>query len=282
MIEPIAIGCAAAGAGLAVTAGARALSGGRRERHRRRTSPGMPPALSSISAALPMTAQARRQAERSLARSGLRVPPEALAGARLLSFAAGAAIGALAAAFAGGGLIAAAAVFMLGCAAGAVAPQAYLLSHRRRWRDDIERDLPNALDLLTICVQAGGTFEAGLRTVAFRMEGPLADAFGEVVKASAFMPTTAALKRFADNAQVRSLTVFAASLMQAEDAGIQLAGVLRSQAASVRAQRRIALEQKINLLPLKMTFPLVIILASLLLMLLAPMVTILLEGLSAL
>lgn len=235
----------------------------------------------ALTRVIPQTARSREDAERALARCGIRVSPIGLWGARIACLAAGLVAGLFIGQAAGGTVVARAASIALGVAAGAVAPQLYLLYRRGRWRDDIERELPNALDLLCVCVQAGSTFEYGVRTVSTRTTGALADALAEVVQASAFMPTTQALKRLADNAEIPSLTVFVASLIEAEQRGIQLVGVLKAQAASVRAQRRLALEEQINKLPLKMTFPLLFIFSSLLLILLTPALLEVLQGLTS-
>lgn len=237
--------------------------------------------MASMTRSLPQTARSLSEAEQDLARCGLRMSPSGLLGARIVSAAAGLLVGVALSATVASSLPERAAAIVLGLAAGLVAPQLYLLRRRRQWRDEIDRELPNALDLLTICVQAGSTFDSGIRTVTARTQGALSDALSEVVQASAFMPTTQALRRLAENAEVRSLTIFVASLMQAEASGIQLSEVLRTQAASVRAQRRLALEEKINELPLKMTFPLIFIFSSLLIMLLAPVVTTLFAGLTS-
>ncbi len=279
MLELSLIVLVSVAAGLAVFALTARLSGARGRRRSGRRVRARDLTL-AISQAIPQTARSRTDSERALARAGVRVSPASLWGARVACLAAGLAAGAVVASAPGATFAQRVACLVLGVAIGAVAPQAYLLRRRSLWRDEIERELPGALDLLTICVQAGATFESGLRTVANRSQGALADALSEVVQASAFMPTTQALSRLASTAGVRSLTVFVASLAQAERAGIQLVDVLRSQADSVRAQRRLALEEQINQLPLKMTFPLVLIFASLVLLLMSPVVAELFAGLT--
>lgn len=280
MIEIIAILVAALGAGLLVASLASRASGARATR---RSSRHVRAAdiMTSMAKGLPQTTRSLSEAERDLARCGIRMSPSGLLGARIVSIALGIALGLALSSVLASSLVERLAALALGIAAGLVAPQLYLLHRRQRWREEIERELPGALDLLTICVQAGSTFESGIRTVCARTQGALSDAFAEVVQSSAFMPTTQALKRLADNAEVQSLTIFVASLIQAEASGIQLTEVLRTQAASVRAQRRLALEEKINQLPLKMTFPLVFIFSSLLIMLLAPVVSTLFAGLTS-
>lgn len=54
---------------------------------------------------------------------------------------------------------------------GYILPEIYLLQKRREWRGDIERELPNALDLMSITMAAGSTFDDAVRTVAENSEG---------------------------------------------------------------------------------------------------------------
>ena len=140
----------------------------------------------------------------------------------------------------------------------------------QRWREDIDRELPNALDLLCIIVTAGGTLDFGVRTVAEKTTGTLADALAEAVEAARFVPMTTALRRLADNADVRSLSVFVTALDQAEESGMAIADLLRRQADSARLARRQAIEERINQVPLKMTFPMALIFMATLLVVLVP------------
>lgn len=226
--------------------------------------------VAALTHVLPQTAESEDESERLLARAGVRMAPSALWATRIVSVATGIILGLALAVLGGAGAIALLAGPVLGGLLGAMLPEVYLVHERSKWRDEIDRELPNALDLLCICVQAGTTFDKGLRTVAQRTEGALAEALRDVVAASRFQPTTQALKRLADNAEVTSLTMFVASLIQAEQSGMALTEVLTSQADSVRTQRRLRVEERINKLPVRMTFPCVLIFASMLVITLAP------------
>lgn len=256
--------------GALVTLGLERASGVERRRRRARRHVDAARVVSTLTGLLPQSAESEEESERALARSGVRMAPAALWATRIIGVATGILLGLGLAVAGGAGAVAIVAAPVLGGLLGALMPQLYLARQRARWRDDIDRELPNALDLLCICVQAGTTFDAGLRTVSQRTEGALADALRDVVAASQFQPTTEALKRLADNAEVTSLTMFVASLIQAEQSGMALTEVLRSQAESVRTQRRLAIEEKINKLPVRMTFPCVLIFASMIVITLAP------------
>lgn len=227
--------------------------------------------LRAVSRVAPQTVESREESELALARAGIRMTPAELWSARLVCAAATMALAFALSRAAGADWIGS----LLACAAGVLvgflSPQLYLLLARRKWQDDIERQLPGALDLLCLTVMAGSTFEAGVRTVSVRTTGTLADALKQVVAASKFSSMTAALGTLADNAGVKTLTIFVASLKQAEDSGMAVADILRSQAESIRATRRLQVEEQINKLPMKMTFPIMLIFMSFMLMILAPL-----------
>lgn len=226
-------------------------------------------ALDAISRLMPQTEASERESARSLARAGMRVAPSALWAARLACAAAGILLG-FALGTASRSVVALVAGPTLGCVLGALAPQLWLVRRRNAWREDIDRELPNALDLLCIIVTAGGTLDFGVRTVAEKTPGTLADALAEAVEAARFVPMTTALRRLADNADVRSLSVFVTALDQAEESGMAIADVLRSQADSARLARRQAIEERINRVALKMTFPMALIFMATLLVVLVP------------
>lgn len=258
-----------ASAGCLVTYALRRLSGleGARRRRRSRRSPAE--AIESLASVVPQSESSAEAAQNALARSGIKMAPEALWALRLASAAALCAAG-LALGMATGRLAAVAAGPVLGLVIGAGLPQLVMAARRRSWRENIDRELPNALDLMCVSMKAGSTFGAALRTVAARTDGDLADGLADVVVASEFQAPTAALKRFADNAGVQSLTLFCASIAQAERSGMALADVLESQARSVRTQRRLKIEEEINKLPVKMTMPCMLIFTSMLIIVLAP------------
>lgn len=144
---------------------------------------------------------------------------------------------------------------VLGLIVGWMIPQLLLFEKRAKWRANIERELPNTLDLMAVSMSAGTTFEDAVRSVAENSEGDLAEGLRDVVANSRFMDITDALKIFADNANVQPLTIFVASLIQARRTGAQFVEVLENQARTVRTYRRQKLEEEINKLPVKMLFP---------------------------
>lgn len=220
---------------------------------------------------VPMSEKVADATRDMLSRSGVTMPAASFWAIRVASLSAGIAAGLVALPFIGGvqGIAAAAA-----CAvAGLAAPQAWLLARRAEWRDELDRQLPDALDLMAICISAGSSFEGALAAVGTRMDGAIAAAFARVAKEAAYSSRSEALLGLAERAQVNSITFFAASLVQAERAGSSLVEIIRMQAQSVRTERRLKVDDITNKLSTKMLFPmLLLMLPSIIMLMLAPMI----------
>lgn len=248
--------------GVSATARLRAWLRRREEASRRSASPSD---LSGAGAAiantvldlLPASRETQEQQLQALRRTGMRMGAAQFWALQILCVAAGLVLGAMASGTLLSGSSGAGWALLAGPALGWLLPQVYLLSRRKRWRDEIERQLPNALDLMAISVAAGTTLESAVRTVAETTDGALAEGLADVVAQARFGDLTDALKAFADNAGVQPLTIFTASLIQARNQGLPLADILRLQADSVREMRRMRLEELINKLPVKIIFPIV-------------------------
>ena len=203
-------------------------------------------------------AMSREQEERqreAIMRSGLKVSALMFWASKVICVAVGIMVGVLIGTKLEG--LATVASAGLGGMAGYILPELYLLQKRREWRGDIERALPNALDLMSISMAAGSTFDDAVRTVAENSEGALAEGFRDVLANARFMDITDALKQFADNAGVQPLTIFVASLIQARQTGAQFVEVLENQAQTVRTYRRQKLEEEINKIGTKMLIPII-------------------------
>lgn len=203
-------------------------------------------------------AMSREQEERqreALMRSGLKISALMFWASKIICVAVGIMVGVLIGTKLSG--LATIAAGGLGGMVGYILPELYLLQKRREWRNNIERELPNALDLMSISMAAGSTFDDAVRTVAENSEGALAEGFRDVLANARFMDITDALKQFADNACVQPLTIFVASLIQARQTGAQFVEVLENQAQTVRTYRRQKLEEEINKIGTKMLIPII-------------------------
>jgi len=136
----------------------------------------------------------------------------------------------------------------------------------------ITRTLPDALDLLTISVEAGLGFDMALQKVVEKLKGPLPQEFGRALYEMRLgKPRREALKDMAERTQNPDLMQFISSLVQADKLGVSIGNVLRVQADQMRLKRRQRAEQQAQKAPLKMSFVLVFfVLPALLTVLLGP------------
>jgi tight adherence protein C len=147
---------------------------------------------------------------------------------------------------------------------GFVAPTAILDRLAESRRDRIRRGVPDALDLLVVCVEAGVSLDASILRVSRDMAGihpELAFELGQVVrKVSAGMPRERALQQLPTRTGVEELRTLVASLIQCERLGSSIARVLRINAETLRLRRKQAIEKKAAEAALKMMAPLALFL----------------------
>lgn len=138
--------------------------------------------------------------------------------------------------------------------------------------DLIRKELPDALDLLTISVEAGLAFDAALSQVARNSTGPLADEFFRVLQEMQIgMGRTEAMRALGERTDVEELRTFVTAMVQADAFGIPIANVLRVQAREMRIKRSQRAEEKAQKVPVKILFPLIFcILPSLFIVVLGP------------
>lgn len=135
---------------------------------------------------------------------------------------------------------------------GFMAPNFWLSGRIRQRRSQIQAALPDALDMLTICVEAGLAFESALQRVSNQWSGPLSQEFGRVVAEMRLgVPRPQALRRLAQRCDVADVSSFVAVLVQADSMGTSIAQVLRSQAGQIRTLRRQRAEERANQAPIK-------------------------------
>jgi len=122
----------------------------------------------------------------------------------------------------------------------------------------IRRELPDAIDLLTISVEAGLAFDAALAQVARSSDGPLSkELFRVLQEMNLGTGRLPALRALADRTDVEELRTFVAAVVQADTFGIPIAGVLRVQAREMRVKRSQRAEEKAQQVPVKILFPLI-------------------------
>ncbi len=159
-----------------------------------------------------------------------------------------------------------------GGAFGYYAPVGWLSSKIRTRQDNVQKALPDALDLLTICVEAGLGFDAAMSKVASKWDNELSNAFARTVQEMQLGKLRReALRSMADGMNVPDLTSFAAAIIQADQLGVSMAKVMRIQSEQMRMKRRQRAEEKARQAPVKIMFPLVFfIFPTILIVLLGP------------
>jgi tight adherence protein C len=146
----------------------------------------------------------------------------------------------------------------IGAAAGFFLPDLLLYNAGQKRQEGIRKGLPDVLDMLTVCVEAGLGFDAALAQVARTTTGPLAAECARVLKEMQIGKSrTQALRAMADRTTVPELRAFASALVQAGELGIPVARVLREQAKEMRIRRRQRAEEQAQKVTVKILFPLI-------------------------
>jgi tight adherence protein C len=126
----------------------------------------------------------------------------------------------------------------------------------RSRRDQIRSELPDALDLLAVSVEAGLGFDGAVTKLTEHMEGPLIDEFALTLNEIRVGEARAvALRKMGERVDAGELSNFVRAVIQAEQLGISLGRILRVQAADTRMRRQAAAEEKAMKAPIKMLFP---------------------------
>lgn len=146
----------------------------------------------------------------------------------------------------------------VGGAIGYIAPEFWLGRRIRARSEALVLQLPDALDLLTISVEAGLGFDAALAKVVEKMEGPLSDEFRQALaEVRMGRARRDALRDVATRSDAQPITNFIGAIVQAEQLGVPIAKVLQIQSNQLRIERRQRAEEAAAKAPIKMLFPMV-------------------------
>lgn len=151
-------------------------------------------------------------------------------------------------------------------------PQLLLQSKINTRQEMIRKSMPDALDLLTICVQAGLGFDAAMSRVAEKWEDALADEFSRCLREIRLGNVRrVALRNMADRIGITEMSSFVAAIIQSEQLGVSMSKVLGIQSEQMRIRRRQIAEEKAQQAPVKMLFPMaLLIFPSIMIILLGP------------
>jgi tight adherence protein C len=147
-----------------------------------------------------------------------------------------------------------------GLALGYYFPMISLNSKIRKRQENIVRALPDALDLLVICVEAGLGFDAAMGKVYEKWDNELALAFGRVLREIQLgKQRRDALKDMSLRMDVPDVNSFTAAIIQAEQLGVSMSKILRVQSDQMRVKRRQRAQEKAQQAPVKMMIPMVLL-----------------------
>ncbi len=153
-------------------------------------------------------------------------------------------------------------------------PDLWIRSKINARQKSVRKAMPDALDLLTICVEAGLGFDAAMSKVNEKWDNELSMSFGRVIREIQLGKLRReALRDMADRLGLAELTSFVAAVIQSEMLGVSMAKVLRIQSDQMRVRRRQHAEEEAHKAPIKMIFPMgLLIFPALMIVLLTPAV----------
>lgn len=151
-------------------------------------------------------------------------------------------------------------------------PQLWLNQQITTRQIAIKKAMPDALDLLTICVEAGLGFDQAMSNVAKKWDNELSAAFGRVIKEIQLGKTRRdALKSMSERIELPEMASFVAAIIQSEQLGVSMSKVLHIQSEQMRMLRRQFAEELAHQAPVKMLIPMVsLIFPSIFIVLLTP------------
>ena len=151
-------------------------------------------------------------------------------------------------------------------------PQLWLTSKIQARQKEIRKAMPDALDLLTICVEAGLSFDSAMSKVSEKWENQLSLAFARVIREIQLGKLQReAMRDMSDRLGIAEMTSFVAAVIQSQQLGVSMAKVLRIQSEQMRMKRRQRAEEEAHKAPIKMIFPMgLLIFPSILIILLTP------------
>lgn len=165
-------------------------------------------------------------------------------------------------------------------AAGFILPSALLSGRVQSRQGQIRKSLPDTMDLLTISVEAGLGFDAALVQVVHHVPGPLAQEFSRVLQEVRLgRSRSEAFRQLGQRTNVAEFKSFVVAIIQAEQFGVSISGVLRAQSTELRNKRRQRAEEAAMKIPTKILFPLIFcVLPVLFMVVLGPGIIQIIEG----
>jgi tight adherence protein C len=147
----------------------------------------------------------------------------------------------------------------LGAGAGFMLPDLMIMNNGSKRQEVLRRGLADALDMLTVCVEAGQGFDGAILHVARSVEGPVAGEFARVLAEIQIGKSRGeAFSSLSKRTKVAEIRTFVTALVQADRLGLPIGSVLREQSVQMRLIRRQRAEEKAQKVPVKILFPMLL------------------------
>ncbi|HXF97687.1 MAG TPA: type II secretion system F family protein [Gaiellaceae bacterium] len=142
--------------------------------------------------------------------------------------------------------------------AGWFAPLYYIELRKRRRYDQIDRQLPDMIDLLVVTIEAGLGLLASMRVASESMRDPLGQELRLTLQEQRMgLTVSQAIESLGNRADTPNMRMFVRSLTQGERLGVSIGTTMRNLALEMRKRRRAAAEERAQKMPVKMLFPLI-------------------------
>jgi len=143
---------------------------------------------------------------------------------------------------------------------GIFGPGVWLKRRVRKRQDRIRKGLPDALDMLSVTAEAGLGFDQSLQRVSEYWKTPVGVEFGRVVAEMEMgVSRQQSLRNMADRLDIPELSSFVAVIIQSDQLGMSIADALHAQAQQMRIERRFRAQEAARKVPLKMLFPMMLL-----------------------
>ncbi|HEX2173578.1 MAG TPA: type II secretion system F family protein, partial [Dehalococcoidia bacterium] len=159
-------------------------------------------------------------------------------------------------------------------------PNLWLRDKIKKRQNEIQLALPDVLDLLVVCVEAGLGFDSAMQKVTDKLDNELTREFAQVIREIRLgKPRREALRDMVERTQVADVSSFISAIIQADQLGVSIGRILTIQSEQMRIKRRQRAEKKAHEAPIKMLIPMALfMLPTIYLVILGPMAPKLLGG----
>jgi tight adherence protein C len=143
---------------------------------------------------------------------------------------------------------------------GVLGPTIWLKRRVRHRQERIRKDLPDALDMLSVCAQAGLGFDQAVQRVSSVWQSSFSTELARLVSEMEMgVPRRQALRNMADRLDVPELSSFVSVIIQSDQLGMSISDTLQAQAKQMRIERRFRAQEAARKVPLKMLFPMILL-----------------------